>query len=204
MRLELSGPEALVTDSDSGLGLLTRTLDLGPALNPSWTRDRAEALAPANQTDTILCKILDPSASDMSLEGVWHAHPQLFLCRLRPRNGRPHKNTTWTRGPDDMEACLVFFSTFDELKFPGQATGPMDCATTKLYKQSPTPILNFAPCNLMLGSVPLFLSPSFLQGDATPSSPPYLTSRCTSRPERFSTESPTQPLWTRMAIGGAT
>ena len=74
----------------------------------------------------------DPS--DMSLEDVWHARPvpQLFFkCLLRPRDGRPPKNPTWTRGPDDIEACLVFFSTFEELKLP--ATGPMDRATIKLY-----------------------------------------------------------------------
>ena len=70
--------------------------------------------------------------SDMSLEDARHARPKLFCtCRLRPSNGRPPKNQTWTRGPDDMEACLVFFSTFEERKLP--AIGPMDCATTKLY-----------------------------------------------------------------------
>ena len=92
-----------------------------------------------------------------SLEDAWHAPPQLFFkCLLRPSNGRPPKNQTWTRGPDDIEACLVFFSTFEELKLP--ATGPMDRATTnlKLYKPSSTPILYVAPCKLMLGRVPLF------------------------------------------------
>ena len=59
------------------------------------------------------------------------------------------------------------FSTFEELKLP--ATGPMDRATTKLYKPSPTPILYVAPCHLMLGRVPLF--PCFLQGNATPTIP---------------------------------
>ncbi len=34
--------------------------------------------------------------------------------------------------PDDMEACLVFFSTFEQLKLP--ATGPMDSTITKLYE----------------------------------------------------------------------
>ena len=46
------------------------------------------------------------------------------------------------------------------------ATGPMDSATTKLYEQSPTPILYVAPCKLILGRVPLFLY--FLQGNTTP------------------------------------
>ena len=69
-------------------------------------------------------------------------------------------------GHDDMEACFVFFSTFEELKLP--ATGSMDRATTKLYEPFPTPIraLYVAPCNLMLGRV--LLLPCFLPGDATP------------------------------------
>ena len=96
----------------------------------------------------------------MCLEDAWHARPQLFFkCLLRPRDGRPPKNPSWTRGPDDMEVCLVFFSTFEELKFP--STGPMDRATTKLYKPSPTLILYVASCDLMLGRVPLF--PCFLR-----------------------------------------
>ena len=51
------------------------------------------------------------------------------------------------RGPDDMEASLVFFSTFEELKLPatGRLSGPMDHATTKLYEPSPTLILYVAP-----------------------------------------------------------
>ena len=62
------------------------------------------------------------------LGGAWHARPQLFFkCILRPQNGRPPKNPSWTRGPDGLEATLVFFSTFEELKLP--ATGPMDRAT---------------------------------------------------------------------------
>ena len=120
------------------------------------------------------CLILPPypfsleDPSDMSLEGMWHARPQLSLkCLLRPRNGRPPKNATWTCGPDDMEASLVFFSTFEELKLP--STGPMDRATTKLCKLPPTQILYVAPCENMLGRVPLF--PCFLQGNATPTIP---------------------------------
>ena len=54
------------------------------------------------------------------------------------------------RYPDDIEAHLVFFSTFEELKLP--AMGPMDHATTKLYKQSPTLILHVGPCDLMQGA----------------------------------------------------
>ena len=57
------------------------------------------------------------------------------------------QNATWTRGPDDMEASLVFFSTFEELKLPatGRLSGPMDYATKKLYEPSPTQILYVAP-----------------------------------------------------------
>ena len=134
------------------------------------------------------CLILQPypfgleDPSDMSLEDVWHARPQLFFkCLLRPQNGRPPKIPSWTHGPDDIKACLVFFSAFEELKLP--ATGPIDSATTKLYEQSPTPIMYVTPCELMLGRVPLY--PCSLQGNATPGS----------RPARLSTGSQMQPLW---------
>ena len=120
----------------------------------------------------------DPT--DMSLEDAWHARPQLFFkCLLRPHNGRPPKHPSWTRGPDDIEACLVFFSTFEELKLP--ATGPMHRATTKLYEPSPTPVLYVAPCENMLGRVPLF--PVSCMATLLP---PYLTSCGSSRPARFS------------------
>ena len=105
----------------------------------------------------------DPT--DTSLEDAWHARPQLFFkCLLHPHNGSPPKHPSWMSlsGPDDIEACLVFFSTFEELKLP--ATGPMHSATTKLYEPSPTPILYVTPCENMLGRVPLF--PCFLQGKA--------------------------------------
>ena len=71
---------------------------------------------------------------------------------------------SWVRGPDDIEAHLVFFSTFEKLKLP--ATGPIDHVTTKLYEPSPTAILYVAPCDLMLGRAPLF--PLFLKGNSTP------------------------------------
>ena len=106
----------------------------------------------------------------MSIEDAWHACPQLFFkCPLPPSplNGRLTKNNSWVLGLADIEAHLVFFSTFEELKLP--ATGPMDHATTKLYEQSPTLILYVAPCDLMLGRVPLF--PLFLNGNSTPTIP---------------------------------
>ena len=139
----------------------------------------------------------------MSLEDAWHARPQLFFkCLLCPQNGRPPKNPSWTHGPNDIKACLVFFSAFEELKL--QASGPIDSATTKLYEQSPTPIMYVAPCELMLGRVPHF--PCSLQGNATPGSRAHHTSQVVapqgSRPARFSTGSQMQPLW--MAVGGAT
>ena len=47
----------------------------------------------------------DPS--DMSLED---ARPQLFFkCLLRPRNGRPTQNTTWMRGPNDIDCLSCVF-----------------------------------------------------------------------------------------------
>ena len=76
----------------------------------------------ANDTASVCCMILLPypfsldDPTDMSLEDAWHARPQLFFkfkCLLRPHNGRPPKYPSWTRGPDDIEACLVFYSTFD-------------------------------------------------------------------------------------------
>jgi hypothetical protein len=48
----------------------------------------------------------------------------------------------------------------------------MDHATTKLYEQSPTPILFVASLNNVLGRVPL--SPLFLDGNATPTIPHHL------------------------------
>ena len=105
----------------------------------------------------------------------WRTHGtralMFFKCLLRPQNGRSPKNPSWTHGPDDIKACLVFFSAFEELKL--QASGPIDSA--KLYKQSPTPIMYVAPCELMLGRVPHF--PCSLQGNATPGSRAHHTSQ---------------------------
>ena len=112
--------------------------------------------------------------SSVILDYAWHARPQLFFkCLLCPQNGRPPKNPSWTHGPNDIKACLVFFSAFEELKL--QASGPIDSATTKLYEQSPTPIMYVAPCELMLGRVPHF--PCSLQGNATPGSRAHHTSQ---------------------------
>jgi hypothetical protein len=76
--------------------------------------------------------------------------PQLFFsCWFRPANGRQPSQGNYTRGPDDFEMHLVFFSTFKDLKLP--ARSPMDDATTKLYEQSPTPILFLAPLQQCAG-----------------------------------------------------
>ena len=69
----------------------------------------------------------------MSIDDVWFARPQLFFtCWLRPIDGRPPRNINYSRGPDDVEVHLVFFSTFEALDLPAQ--GPMDHATTNLYE----------------------------------------------------------------------
>jgi len=71
---------------------------------------------------------------DIPLEDAWHARPQVFFkCWLRPKHGRPPARTNYTRDPDDIEAHLVFFSMFEELKLP--ARGPMDHATTNVSFQ---------------------------------------------------------------------
>ena len=102
----------------------------------------------------------DPA--NVPLEDAWYARPQLFFsCWFRPADGRPPSQGNYTRGPDDFEMHLVFFSTFEVLKLP--ARSPMDDATTKLYEPSPTPILFVAPYNNVLGRVPLF--PLFLDGE---------------------------------------
>ena len=59
--------------------------------------------------------------------------------QVRPMDGRAPKQANYTRGADDFEMQLVFFSTLEELQLP--ARSPMDDAATKLYEQSPTHIL---------------------------------------------------------------
>ena len=79
----------------------------------------------------------------MTVEDAWHARPQLFFkCLLRPQNGRPPKNNTWVRGPDDIEAHLVIFSTLEKLKLP--ATGPWimpppSCTSCPLLRSCTSP-----------------------------------------------------------------
>ena len=102
------------------------------------------------------------------------AELQVPFAPLQRRDGRPPKMPPGRVAPMTWKPILCFFSTFEELKLPatGRLSGPMDHATTKLYEPSPTPILYVAPCNLMLGRVPLF--PCFLQGNATPTIPHQL------------------------------
>ena len=60
----------------------------------------------------------------MSLEDAWHAslhwpfsYSSSAFCALATEGPLTcPNNQTWTRGPDDIEACLVFFSTFEELR----------------------------------------------------------------------------------------
>ena len=85
----------------------------------------------------------------MSLEDAWHARPQLFFkCLLCPQNGRPPKNPSWTHGPNDIKACLVFFSAFEELKL--QASGPIDSATTNCTSSPLLLSCTSPPANLCL------------------------------------------------------
>ena len=58
--------------------------------------------------------------SNMPVKDTWHArHPLFFKCW----NGRLPKNKIWVCCPKDIEAHLVCFSTFEELKLPASATG---------------------------------------------------------------------------------
>ena len=78
------------------------------------------------------------------------------------------KNKTYRAGPDDLVYHLVFFSTFEELKWP--IKGSMeDAGVIKLYGPSPTPCLYVAPAENMVGRVPLI--PIFLLGNSTQTIP---------------------------------
>ena len=112
----------------------------------------------------------DPS--DMSRENEWHARPQLFFkCLLRPQNLGPPRIPAGhvTRGPDDLEATLVFFSTFEELKLPGKGPWivPPPSCTSRPLRLSCTSL----PANLCLAgchSFPVSCKATLLL--------PYLTS----------------------------
>ena len=87
---------------------------------------------------------------------------------MRPTDGRPPSRANYTHSPNDIRLELVFFSTFESLDLPKD--GPMEQAgVQKLYEPSPTPIHFVAPCQHVLGRVPLF--PLFLDGKATPTIP---------------------------------
>ena len=134
----------------------------------------------------------DPA--DVPLEDAWYARPQLFFsCWFRPVDGRPPSQGNYTRGPDDFEMHLVFFSTFEELKLT--ARSPMDDATTKLYEPSPSTPRNqfcswppttlcwvecpYFPCSLMATPLPRYHTICAISEPALssmgPPMPPHLT-----------------------------
>ena len=104
-----------------------------------------------------------------------YARPQhFFTCVLRSKDGRLPKNRTYKTGPDDIVYTLVFFRAFEELKSP--IKGPMeDDGVIKLYEPSPTPCLNVADVQNMVGRVPLI--PLFLAGNSTPTIPHMFSKR---------------------------
>ena len=136
----------------------------------------------------------DPS--DVPIAECWYARPQLFFtCNVRPKDGRPPSRANYTHGPDDIRLELVFFSTFESLDLPKD--GPMEQAgVQKLYEPSPTPILFVAPCQHVLGRVPLF--PLFLDGNATSTIP---TSTVSTNGPNFHMEAQIRP--TQQPGGGA-
>jgi hypothetical protein len=84
------------------------------------------------------------------------------------------ENRTYKTGPDDRIYTLVFFSTFEELKLP--IKGPMeDAGVIKLYKPRPTPCLNMADVQNIVGRVPLIQL--FLAGNSTPTIPHMFSKR---------------------------
>jgi hypothetical protein len=112
---------------------------------------------------------IEEDRHDVPLEDCWYARPQLsFTCILRPKDGRLPKTRSYRSyktSPDDIIYTLVFFSTFEELKLP--IKGPMgDAGVIKLYEPSPTPCLNVADVQNMVGRVPLIAA-------ALPSSQPH-------------------------------
>ena len=137
----------------------------------------------------------------MSLGDAWHgarhARPQLFVkCLLRPHKGRLPKNATWTRGPNDMEAVLCYSAPLRSSSClpQGQCIAPPPSCTSH-----PSPLLQ--SCTLPPAILCLEGCHSFPASCKATLLPPYLISCGTSRPARFSSGSPTQPLW--MAVGGA-
>ena len=118
--------------------------------------------------------------------------PQLFFkCLLCPQNGRPPKNPSWTHGPNDIKACLVFFSAFEELKLQatGRLSGPWIMPPQSSTSRPPLRSCTLPPDILCLDrchSFPVSCKAILLL--------PYLTSCCTSRPAHFCTVSLTQQL----------
>ena len=91
---------------------------------------------------------------------------KVYPSSTTSRGGRPPKRVNYTFGTDDIQVQLVFYSTFEPVDLPGG--GPLEAVgVQKLYKPSPTPILDVGLA--VLGRVPLM--PLFLLGNSTPTIP---------------------------------
>ena len=112
------------------------------AMKKTWVPDLIRRRWSKPSTNSCSCWRSKRRRASRTWPPYWHARPQQFFkCLLRPLNGRLPKNNTWVRGPDDIEAHLVFFSTLEELRLKLAATGRMDHATIKLYEPSLTLII---------------------------------------------------------------
>ena len=102
-------------------------------------------------------------------DSVWFVRPQLFFnCSFRPRGAAPAPHHRWTRGPDDIDCSLVFFSIFDDLRL--RTKGVMeDSGVRRLYEPSPIPSLYVGLLSDILGRAPL--AACFMTGNSTPTIP---------------------------------
>jgi hypothetical protein len=102
-------------------------------------------------------------------DSVWFVRPQLFFnCSFRPRGAASAPHHRSTRGPDDIDCSLVFFSIFDDLQL--RTKGVMeDSGVRRLYEPSPIPSLYVGLLSDILGRAPL--APCFLDGNSTPTIP---------------------------------
>ena len=74
-------------------------------------------------------------SSDVPLDQCWVVRAELFFsCHLRPRGARLPRRANYTYGPssDDIQAQLMFYSTFKPMVLPGDI--PMEAmGVQKLY-----------------------------------------------------------------------